>query len=134
MSQNLSDVVGRLDRLERQNRLLRHGLLLVLLLFGGVFVMGQAPPFGKTLEGNEVLLRDNNGTTVLKLRATKHGPAISLHDEDGNARALLAASGRGASFFIYDEEGNPRIVLGAGSFEPVIKILDKDGEAVFSKP
>lgn len=50
-------VMRRLDRLERENRLWRAGVLLALT----VAIMGQAVPVSRVIEAEEFVLRDRQG-------------------------------------------------------------------------
>ena len=97
--------------------------------------MGQAAPAGKTIKGKEIILSNDAGVELLKLRATEHGPLIALFDKEGNAQAGLGAFGDGASLTLFDEKGRPRVMVGTvGTDEPGIVILDENGQETFSRP
>ena len=53
----LTTVMNRLERLEKQNRRIKQIGALALILLGSVFLMGQASP-PRTVEANEFVLKD----------------------------------------------------------------------------
>ncbi len=97
--------------------------------------MGQAAPASKTIEGREIILRDDAGTARLTLRVTKGGPIIGLFDSKGKVLAGLGGMEFGANFSLYDEKNRPRVMVGSTpNVESGLVIYDEDGETVFSKP
>lgn len=80
-------VLKRVEELEKKLVLWKRGMFVAAALLGLGFLMGQAGPKTKTLEAEELILRDGNGKARMTLRVTKHGPMIGLFDATSNLQA-----------------------------------------------
>ena len=139
-------VTERSDRLERQNRRLRFGLIAIALGFGAMFLTAAMPSNMQTVTAQKFVLVDANGKVRADLRLSTFGqPYFSLYDASGRLRADLGLdSGGYPDFSLYDASDKLRAGLGLGTDgEPgfylsnasgkgeVSLFLDLDGEPNF---
>jgi len=160
--QDLSAVVARVEKLERQNRRLK--------IAGGVILLGivaacasetVTPPAREApdvIEARTFAVIDENGTT----RAGITSVGIGYHDEMGNLRALISPGGiayidengttrarieaSGSSYFDESGEIRARIVAGGISYfdemgeirarivDDSFTYFDEDGELIWQAP
>lgn len=105
-------LVKRVERLERQNRLLRIASVFGLILLSGVLFMGQSSQ-DRTLTAGRLELVDRNGRIRAALGMTDIGPALLLVDEEGKTRVSLRSTATGSSLKLYDAIGR----MEGGAFE-----------------
>ncbi|HSB69691.1 MAG TPA: hypothetical protein VLT62_10190 [Candidatus Methylomirabilis sp.] len=99
---DLAAVVTRLERVERQNRRMRVGGIMVLLVASVGLLMGQAMPKATTVEAEAFVVRDSTGKQRVALHlAPDGGAALSFFDPAGMGRATLRV----------DREGSPDLTL-----------------------
>jgi hypothetical protein len=84
-SHKLDAILGRLDKVERENRILKRFALVVLLLITAAVGMGQAPT-GRTLEAERFVLKDQAGRMRAEIIMDASGtPSLDFFDEKGKA-------------------------------------------------
>src|SRR5262249_25165094 len=109
----------------------------VLLLAGAAMLAGQAAPKAKTIDAQEIVLRDDAGKARLRLSASEHGGQIGFFDAGDKPRIGIGALDIGPNLTMYDESRRARILLGSGSTQttdhPGLVIWDADGKEVFAK-
>ena len=74
---DLSVVIARLERVERENRWMKRAGLAGLLAAACVLVMGQARPAVRALEAQSFILQDASGTKRAELVLEAGAPARS---------------------------------------------------------
>ena len=104
-------VLGRLEKLERQNRRLRRLGFAPLLLIGGVLLVAQCAPSSRTVQAQRFDLLDSAGRTRAELSMLADGPALKLYDSQQNARAILSVYQNTPNLGLYDPTGVARIGL-----------------------
>ena len=148
-------VMGRLEKLERQNRHMKQMGVVVLILVAAVLLMGQASP-PRTVEANEFILRDGNGRVRGRLAMTPDGPHFALIDmfenevvafnviDDLETRLTLRGSVgyrssislsnsvRGPHLSMADVGGRNRVLLSIGYEGPELAFLDLAGNHALS--
>jgi len=146
----LTPFVERLERLERQNRLLKRAGVIGLFLVGSLLWMGQTRPV-RMLEAQRFVLRDANGKRQAELGQIDGSPALVFFDSAGRMTALfgmesgephiviygpsvekivsITRTASGGSLALHDHSGNPRLNLSVGASGPAIGLLSKRGEA-----
>ena len=160
----LTTVMNRLVRLEKQNRRMKQLGVLVLIAVGSVLLMGQVPA-KRTVEANEFMLKDTSGRlraildedglswldanqkTRLMLGFWGAGPRILLLDENEKTRAELWASASGTHLDLFDANRQARAFIGttdvltppataqiSKSFAPSVILLGRDGKVVWKAP
>jgi hypothetical protein len=92
----------RIERLERQNRLFRRGILTCLIALVSVVLMAQtkrpqkaapAPAvhaIPEKIEAGSFILKDTNGKVRAELSMAGTGPTLKLRDESGIAQVTLS--------------------------------------------
>jgi len=99
---NLQSLCVRVEKLERQNRLLKRAILAIFLLPAAIVVMGQAHP-ARTIEAEQFILRDAQGRQKLTIGTprvsgvavdlTPDEPALWIAGNNGVDRAILTSGG-----------------------------------------
>ena len=119
-NQSESLLLSRVEKLERQNRWMRSGLMCVLLGGAGIVLLAaKAADEDKTIEATQIILRDEDGNKRVVLGHDTHpnwdGPrtGVFVYDAKGDASVNLVAADGGASMSVEDE-GNLRLSLGSG--------------------
>lgn len=132
-------LVERLDRLERENRWLKHIRNLMLVGIAGLLIMGQLQRgFGnaeagqatKIVEAEQFIVKDKNGKKRAELQTFGFplGSALVLYDEKGKARVdlIFADTGYGQLAF-FDEDGKPLVRLSASNDGVSLSLEGKEG-------
>jgi hypothetical protein len=93
------DLARRVERLERQNRILRTGALAVLGV-AGVALLASAATVCKTVTAEKFLVQDSSNRTRAILTAYDTGgpPKLSLLDEDGKEALSFGVGDDGVAF------------------------------------
>ncbi len=127
----------RLERVERQNRWMRLGFLLLLLL-GGFAVsnklnLDQVVVRQTLVESSELKLLDNDGNARLFIRMYSRVPVIQVLDASGKPRMSLGLRFDDTPFIdLSDGHGRTR-----ASFEmteedtPAMRLMDENGKTTF---
>jgi hypothetical protein len=143
-------LVERLERLELQNRRLRQGGLICLVLIGSFFWMGQMRPV-RILEAQKFVLRDASGKRQAELGQVDGSPALVFLDPAGRISmsfgmeseephivifgasaekmVSITRSASGPRLALHDTGGAVRLNLSVGANGPAIGLLSKGGEA-----
>ena len=131
---------NRVERLERQNRTLKLGAVLVLVVLGGVLLMGQAPQLNTSdeLRARKFTLVDDAGKTRAALDMYEKEPRLVLFDEAGKGRIGLDMVENEPRLVLCDKAETMRVVLSVSQEqireEPSLVLYDKKGrwKAIFS--
>ena len=108
MSEPTLEMLGeRLERLERQNRRLKLGVLGVLVLMGSLVLMGAAAP-PKVVEAEKFVLRDDQGRERAVLDTSADRSGFRLYDAAGKKRTAIELG----EISLYNENETQRINLG----------------------
>jgi hypothetical protein len=131
----------RLGKLERENRLLKRGVCVVLLAITSAMLMGQGRPI-RTVEADKFVLKDANGLTRAEMSIWEKEPLLAFYDLDGKRTlglsstvlALGQSSVKGSSYrtklgigglSFVDSDGKPQVFLSAG--RACLRVFDKEG-------
>src|SRR6267142_6646869 len=124
---------NRLARVEKQNRIMKRILLLVVIGIGGLGIMGQGQ---KRQPGQElrILVQDSAEKRASAERSIVEdlvrARQFVLVDQSGKDRASLVTDAAGSVFLImFDRNGKPRADLSVGNFGPSLTLLDPSGQA-----
>ncbi|HOJ60179.1 MAG TPA: hypothetical protein PK878_07805 [bacterium] len=134
---------ARLENLERQNRRLKQGMILLMSLGGALCFMGQSPAVEKSISAERIMavrpdggeravlmatslsLLDKNGIPRAMLSHDESGSAISFHDEQRNAVGLIRVDDLGPQLSFYDRNGRVRVVLDLHGEESLLTFFDE---------
>jgi hypothetical protein len=98
----------RLTKLEAQNRRLKRGAAVGLVVVVALLCMAQARSSPVALDASQFTLRDGQGRERLRIEVARDGnPAINILDQEGRLRSSLGP--HGISF--YDDSGRMRTTL-----------------------
>src|SRR5262249_45918310 len=78
-----SELLGRINSLEKSRRRLTLGLLACISAIVAACLMGQAPLEGRTVEAEKMVLYDRSGRIRAVLDASGTEPSLTLKDENG---------------------------------------------------
>lgn len=118
-------LVGRLEKVERQNQGLKRAVAALAVLGVAVLVIGAAQPKIRTVEAEAFILRDADGQQRAKLVAPSGYPGFILYDQNGTPRMRLSVV-EGPSISLYDRNGNLRSKLWLQDDEPILFFYDSD--------
>ena len=113
MPNDLEILMGRVERLERENLRLKRLGITALILIGAALAMGQAGP-GRTIEAESFLLKDVDGNVRAKLDA-KGSTKFLFLDRAGHERVALTSDENSAALEMKDEKGRLGATMGAGA-------------------
>ena len=127
----------RLERVERQNRWMRLGFLLLLLL-GGFTVsdalnLNQLVVRQTLLESREFKLLDNDGNARLFVRMYSRVPVIQILDASGKPRMSLGLRFDDTPFIdLSDRRGRTRATFEMTEEDaPAMRLMDESGNTTF---
>ena len=122
----------RLDRVERENRLLKRIGAVAVAFIAALILMGQATPsrVAKVVEAEHFVLRDARGTARAVLNVSGNSVNLALADHEGKHRAVLYVLDDGtAGLALRDKDltrRNVLYVLPDGSSG--LRLAGKDGQ------
>lgn len=127
----------RLERVERQNRWMRLGFL-VLLLLGGYAVsdklnLDQAIIRQTLLESQELKLMDHDGNARLFVRMYSRVPVLQVLDGTGKPRMSLGLRFDDTPFIdLSDGQGRTRATFEMTEQDaPAMRLMDENGQTTF---
>jgi hypothetical protein len=129
-------LMKRLERVERQNIVLKRSGMALLAVIGAILLTGQAPSVPRTVVAQEFLLKDASGAVRGRLDATEKGSNFTLFDASGQARASLNADADGSALVFDDgekkahEKMNARLTVGVIFKQPEVLITDEKGQVL----
>jgi hypothetical protein len=116
-------IASRLERLERENRLLKQTWIVSLLLLVCLVVMGQSQP--RVIEAESFILKDAAGIKRAELAMSRENATLFFFDAKGRNSSLL-----GDGFIMLrDPEGNKPgfVMLATGNSQSEVTVQDADG-------
>jgi hypothetical protein len=89
----LRHVMARLERVEKQNRILVRSGAALVLLFSIVLLTAQKP-FTRIIEAQGFVLKDSTGKARAELHLTDSGPELILYGAQGRSASQTATAAR----------------------------------------
>ncbi|MGD0964582.1 MAG: hypothetical protein ABSA57_11865 [Candidatus Acidiferrales bacterium] len=97
-------IISRIERLEKENRVLKHGTVVCLVAIASIALMGQTQHKGgrtaaatpgplilpKNIEAESFVLKDSAGRSRAELSMGGTGPSFRLFDQSGSALVTLS--------------------------------------------
>jgi hypothetical protein len=106
------ELVGRLQKLERDNRRLKGFALAALVLAAALATIYATQPVPQTITAHRFDVVDDSGKVRASMAIVSGGSAIGLTDAQGNARALMILDPvKGASVLLGDAADKLRTTL-----------------------
>jgi len=116
---SLHTVARRLERLERQNRLLKAGGLCALVLLASLVIMAPSKQIVTRIAAEEFSVVDSSGVVRATLGFEKGGSRLALYDSSGLMLVEVTATKDAAEFALYDDTEKHRILALVGSGQKV---------------
>jgi hypothetical protein len=107
-------IISRIERLERENRILKGGALVCFVAIGSIALMGQTPR--KTARPPAAIPAPPPTQTTLPKNI--EAESFILKDSAGQARAELSMGGTGPSFRLLDKGGSALVTLSLNDSAP----------------
>ena len=90
------DIEKRVERIERQNRNLKKGIILAVVFIGGFFGMGQMSPAPSVIKAKEFHVIGDNGQLLAAMGAYSSGNGyVKTYNAEGNSVAWMGADPKG---------------------------------------
>lgn len=127
----------RLERLERQNRLIKRAGAVLCVAIAVFLVMGQASPGGQVIEAQRFVLRDpSTGKGRAALSLLQDGSAgLSILALDGRSLSLSADAGGNMGLTLYDRNRKLRAELFSGpDGSASLAVRDAGGKILWKTP
>ncbi len=123
----LQEMSVRIERLERENRRIKKCALLVAMLFGALFVMGQSPAQKsapvkavKVLDAGKFILKDGRGKMRAELSLFADRPALVFYGESGAPTLSMGIESDGSGLTLYGPGAEKAAVLYSNPAGPVL--------------
>ncbi len=127
----LGALEARVDRLERQNRLLKRIGFLSFLVLSAVFLMGQGKPKPlppkviKSMEAGKFIVKDGRGVTRAEFGLFAEKPALVFYDSAQNATLSLGFEEDGTGLTLFDRNGQTAAALTFGPNGPLLALCQR---------
>ncbi len=138
---NLAQIVKKLHKVEqqcgklaKQNRILKHMLMIVAVLILAVFVMGQALPNNEIIEAKGFILHDPSGNPRAKLTIKADQPILTLMDNNKQDRIIMTINDGEPSIVLCNKVGVNRAALFLINGSSRLVLLNNDNKPVFVAP
>jgi len=104
------DIEQRLNRLERQNRRMKKGMIGMVVAGFSLLVMAQASPpkIHDLIRAKKIEVVADNGRRVISLKSWVLGGWIETYNKKGNSLFIVAARPNGSGAIVhYNRAGKP---------------------------
>jgi len=108
------DIEQRLNRLERQNKRLKKGMIGMVVAGFSLLVMAQASPpkIHDLIRAKKIEVVSDNGRKVILLESWKLGGWIQTYNKKGKPLFTVAATDNGNGLIsIYNSKGKPSVSI-----------------------
>ena len=119
------EVIGRLERLERNNRI----LLIACASMAACFPLAcsKSGAAGNVIKAQRFVVVNSNGQERAIFFSDKDGAVLSLDDAEGKPRVGLSASKTRAGFEVFDDRGHSTIALTSEKGGSALALADLAG-------
>lgn len=122
----LTAIAERVSTLERQNRVLRQGMIANIVVFLSIILMGQAKPSPRIVEAQQFVLKDANGAVHGRLGVLPKGSEMILGNDTAQPIMSMRVGTDSGDLHFYGTRRSG-MNLGINSGSPSISIQDVDG-------
>ncbi len=120
----LKELLPRVEKLERSNKMLRVLLTVSVLTAGLLVVMGSAGQNPSVLQAQKFVLIDAAGHERGSLFTTGTSSGLVLYNPDSSRAAVFIASASGNSAMFMDHKGNARAAIYVNDDESNLAVFD----------
>jgi hypothetical protein len=129
-------LIWRIERLEKRNRLLFGLLLTIALAFGTVLLIGAAGPIPERIVARSISVVGEAGKNTASLVATRDGwVVLSFRDLKGDQKAALMMTPSGKPALTFFDNHHARLDLGVvdgpKSEEFSVQLRDSKGKIIW---
>ena len=110
MPSDLDFLCRRMDQLQRENRSLKRIGLIVLVLMGAGFLMGQSGSPG-TVEAESFVLKGSDGSVRAKMDTKDGSTELLLYNASGQPRVTIKVDEGGETFDMDNDSGEPLAMI-----------------------
>ena len=115
-----SELIPRVEALERQNRSLRRGMAALTVAAASLVWMAQTSPIPGELRARRLVLVTETGEVRGELTTTSAGlPVLSLRDQAGNVLIRMTGDGTRAVLSYRDDKGEMHDVAAPMGMRPL---------------
>lgn len=137
MPESMSDeVMSRLERLERENRLLKRCAAIALLVVGALVMMGQAPGGLRTLEAERLVIKYPNGKAAIVFGtlkdAVEESAVADFYMPNGSVGASLIAGEQSNRIRLLSPKKQLEMSFTAGSVRSTTPVANSEEYASFA--
>jgi hypothetical protein len=109
---NVTQLVTRIERLEKQNRQIKVIYLAGLVVFIGTILLGATTPRARELTAERFVVKDAQGNTRAVLGVGNTGTGLSILDDKSTNRLWVGVTSKGnPQMELGDRTGNTRMAL-----------------------
>ena len=127
----METLARRLDGVERENRWLKRAGVLALAVIAAVVLMGQVKPQSRTIETENLIIKDEKG--VIRVKLALRG--LMMYDRNGKIKVELSNfPGVGSTLALTHPGEKGGVVVGAHKVKPFISLFNKAGKVIWEAP
>lgn len=138
LSMEKAAIHERIERIEKQNRRLKHTMFLLVLSFLALAVMGAkaGPNDGhfRQIIAERISFVDDAGQERMLIGSSEEGTGIRILNKAGKKALGIGITGDegGSGILVTDKEGRPRIGLGMDEGVPSVVMVDENGKKILA--
>ncbi len=127
----IETLARRLDKVERENRWLKQAGVVALVMIAAVVLMGQVKPQSRTIETENLIIKDEKG--VIRVKLALRG--LRMYDRNGKIKVELSNfPGVGSTLALTHPGEKGGVVVGAHKVKPFISLFNKAGKVIWEAP
>lgn len=125
---DLSSVLQRLEKVERNYLLMSWGVALLALFIGIALLRMNLGASSRVLDTGGFVVKDVDGTVRARVGFFEKDSFFNLYDADGELQVGLTATPRGPLLNFYDTNGKARGVLGTNQNDTYLFLYDAEAK------
>jgi hypothetical protein len=138
LSMEKAEIHERIERIEKQNRRLKHTMFLLGLFFLALAVMGAKAGTNdghfRQIIAERISFVDGTGQERMLIGSSEEGTGIRILNKAGKKALGIGITGDegGSGILVADKEGRPRIGLGIDEGVPSVVMVDENGKKILA--
>ncbi|MBP1608904.1 MAG: hypothetical protein H6Q04_1139 [Acidobacteria bacterium] len=118
---------SRLELLERQNRRMKRFGIILLVLAGSLFLMGQAAKTSRTVEATKFILKNAKGKKRAELGIRLDGPELAFYDDKEQTLLSIGLLEEGPGLLVLKSDGKKIVSFSVTPTGPMMSFSDQNG-------